>query len=162
MELRDFIKSHTLALLAGGFIVGVAACGLGSAVMAATGSPEFCGTCHSMKQETWSFAESSHSRLECTDCHLPHDNAVIYMVEKGRTGMVDMYHEVMRDYPAHISLSEDARATVNGNCLRCHEGVMDNVHIAVGERYDTGADCLKCHSRIAHGANRLEGGIKVE
>ena len=27
---------------------------------------------------------------------------------------------------------------------------------------DSGGDCLKCHSRIAHGTNHLEGGIKVE
>ena len=41
-------------------------------------------------------------------------------------------------------------------------GFPGNVHAAVGVDLDTGADCMKCHSRIAHGSNHLEGGIKVE
>jgi cytochrome c nitrite reductase small subunit len=38
---------------------------------------------------------------------------------------------------------------------------MGGVH-AKAETLDSGGDCLKCHSRIAHGSNHLEGGIKVE
>ena len=93
---------------------------------------------------------------------LPHQNVAIYLVEKGRTGMVDMYHEVVRDYPAHIKLSKDGWDMVNANCVRCHEPTMQNVHADIGKDLDTGGDCLKCHSRIAHGTNHLEGGIKVE
>lgn len=162
MELKQLFKKHTLACLAGGFVIGVAACGFGAAMMSFSGSPEFCGTCHAMKTEAWTFAESTHSKLECVDCHLPHDNTAIYMIEKGRTGMVDTYHEVLRDYPAHIKLSADGKKTVNANCLRCHENTMKNVHAQIGVDLDTGADCMKCHSSIAHGANHLEGGIKVE
>jgi cytochrome c nitrite reductase small subunit len=84
------------------------------------------------------------------------------MIETERTGMVDTYHAVLRDYPARIDLSAGGKKTLNGNCLRCHENTMGSVHMAVGVDMDTGADCLKCHSRIAHGSNHLEGGIKVE
>ena len=115
-----------------------------------------------MKGEAASFAKSTHSKQDCVECHLPHDNMAIYMIEKGRTGMVDTYHAVLRDYPARIDLSAGGEKTVNGNCLRCHEQTMSGVHMAVGVDKDTGADCLKCHSRIAHGSNHLEGGIKVE
>ena len=61
-----------------------------------------------------------------------------------------------------IKLSADGKKTVNANCLRCHENTMKNVHAQIGVDLDTGADCMKCHSSIAHGANHLEGGIKVE
>jgi cytochrome c nitrite reductase small subunit len=162
MELKQLFKKHTLACLAGGFVIGVAACGFGSAAMSFSGSPDFCGFCHAMKHEAWTFADSSHSQLECTDCHLPHDNMAIYFIEKGRTGMVDTYHEVLRDYPAHIRLSDSGRQTVNDNCIRCHKDTMQNVHADMGVPQDTGADCLKCHSRIAHGTNHIERGIKVE
>ena len=69
--------------------------------------------------------------------------------------MVDMYHEVMRDYPERIELDESARNMVNKNCLRCHSATMSYVD-------DRNDNCLKCHSRIAHGSNHLEGGIKIE
>ena len=162
MELREVFQKHTLACLAGGFVIGVVVCGVGSALMAFSGSPAFCGACHAMKGEQATFAMSSHRTLECTDCHLPHDNPVHYFVEKGRTGMIDTYHEVLRDYPARIKISAQGRQTVNDNCLRCHETTMGAVHASVGTPLDTGGDCLKCHSSIAHGSNHLEGGITVE
>ena len=161
MEWKNLLKKHTLACLAGGFAVGVAAVAFGSVFNSVSGSPAFCGNCHSMEFEAATFAESTHRNLECTECHLPHENLAVYFAEKGRTGLVDMYHETLRDYPAHIKLSSDARQMVNKNCLRCHESTMGEVRLTAEDK-DTGGDCLKCHSRIAHGANHLERGIKVE
>ena len=106
MEAKDLFQKHTLACLAGGFALGVIVLGIGAAFNSISGSPEFCGTCHAMKGEAASFKESSHKNQQCVECHLPHDNVVVYYVEKGRTGMVDTYHELLRDYPAHIKLSE--------------------------------------------------------
>ncbi len=162
MEVKEFFTKHTLGCLAGGFVIGLVVCGIGAGMMSFSGSPAFCGSCHAMKGEAATFAQSTHQKQDCVECHLPHDNMAIYMIEKGRTGMVDTYHAVLRDYPAHIKLSADGRKTVNSNCLRCHENTMANVHAAIGVDLDTGADCMKCHSRIAHGSNHLEGGIKVE
>ena len=93
------------------------------------------------------------------DCHLPHDSMTAYFVEKGRSGMIDVYHELKRDYPAKIRISEDAEKIVNGNCLRCHSATMAVVHAGP---MDANTDCLKCHRSVAHGSNHLEGGIKVE
>ena len=161
MERKDLFKKHTLSLLAGGFAAGLLAFGAGSVFLSVSGSPAFCGNCHSMKSEAETFARSSHQKQDCTECHLPHQNAVAYFAEKGRSGMVDMYHEIVRDYPARIKLSEDARRMVNENCIRCHGATMEEVRVSM-ERNDTGGDCLKCHSRIVHGSNHLEGGIKIE
>lgn len=155
MEIKKLFKTHTLACLAGGFAAGVIAVGIGAAFNSVSGSPAFCGNCHAMEHEAATFAVSSHREQSCTECHLPHENAVVYFAEKGRTGMIDTYHEIARDYPARIKLSADGRETVNKNCLRCHEATMSDVHLNEG-------DCLKCHSSIAHGANHLEGGIRVE
>ena len=155
MNWKEFLKGNALKLLAGGFVIGIGFVGVASAMLHATGTPTFCGQCHSMKHEAATFAKSSHREQDCVECHLPHDNSAIYLIEKGRTGMVDMYHEVMRDYPERIELDESARKMVNKNCLRCHESTMSYVD-------DRNDNCLKCHSRIAHGSNHLEGGIQVQ
>ncbi|MGN0940502.1 MAG: cytochrome c3 family protein [Selenomonadaceae bacterium] len=159
MDIKKLVTEHTLKCVIGGFIVGVIACGAGAGMSALSGTPTFCGSCHSMKMEQATFAESSHKNLDCVECHLPHTSMAVYYVEKGRTGMVDMYHEIMRDYPAKIKMSKSARDTVNANCLRCHSQTMENVS---NGPMGTEKDCLKCHSRIAHGSNHLEGGIKIE
>ena len=159
MCIKDLLEKHTLKCLAGGFIVGVLAVGVGMGFLHASGTKTFCGQCHSMKHEAATFAVSSHRELDCVECHLPHDNTAHYLFEKGRTGMVDMYHEIMRDYPERIKLDASARKMVSENCLRCHESTMSYVDSSPG---DAQGDCLKCHSRIAHGSNHLEGGINVE
>ncbi len=158
MDIRELLKTHTLKCLAAGVALGVIASGAGAFFTSVSGSPTFCGMCHSMREEKASFATSSHRYLECTECHLPHQNLAIYMTAKAQTGMVDMYHEVLRDYPAKIRLSKDGEKTVSENCLRCHRATMETVPMAA----DGSSDCLKCHRRIAHGSNHLEGGIKVE
>ncbi len=155
MNWKEFLKSNALKLLAGGFVIGIGFVGVASAMLHATGTPTFCGQCHSMQHEAETFKVSSHREQDCVECHLPHDNSAIYLIEKGRTGMVDMYHEVMRDYPERIELDENARKMINKNCLRCHESTMSYVD-------DRNDNCVKCHSRIAHGSNHLEGGIKIE
>lgn len=159
MGLCNLFEKHTLKCLTGGFILGVAAVGFVTCALHATGSPTFCGQCHSMKHEAATFAVSSHRNQDCVECHLPHDNTAHYLIEKGRTGMVDMFHEAIRDYPNRIKLDADARKMVSENCLRCHEAAMSYVETAPS---GTPEDCLKCHSKVAHGANHLEGGITVE
>lgn len=159
MSITDLLEKHTLKCLTGGAIIGAAVVGIGSIFLHASGTSTFCGQCHSMKHEAATFAVSSHRNLDCVECHLPHDNTAHYMIEKGRTGMVDMYHEAMRDYPNRIKLDADARKMVAENCVRCHGATMSYVETAPEGSQD---NCLKCHSRIAHGSNHLEGGINVE
>ena len=159
MNIKECLKSNALKFLAGGFVIGAAFLGFTNLMLYATGTKTFCGICHSMKHEAETFAVSSHRELDCVECHLPHDNFQHYLIAKGQTGMVDMYHEMMRDYPEKIKLTADSRKMVSENCLRCHESTMSYVSTAPGGSQD---DCLKCHSRIAHGSNHLEGGIQIE
>jgi len=159
LEAKEFFQKNTLKCIIGGFAAGVIFSVCTSAGLSFSGSPAFCGQCHAMKMEKATFMESSHRERECVDCHLPHDSMTAYFVEKGRSGMIDVYHELKRDYPAKIRISEDAEKIVNGNCLRCHSATMAVVHAGP---MDANTDCLKCHRSVAHGSNHLEGGIKVE
>ena len=157
MNIKELFEKHTLKFLAGGFVLGVAFVGFTNLMLHISGTKFFCSQCHSMKHEAATFEVSSHRELDCVECHLPHDNFPHYMIEKGRTGMVDMYHEMLRDYPERIKLDKDSRKMVSENCMRCHESTMSYVSVS-----ESNEDCLKCHSRIAHGSNHLEGGIKVD
>ena len=159
MCIKDLLEKHTLKCLAGGFVIGAAAVAVVSFALHATGTPTFCGQCHSMKHEAETFAVSSHRNQDCVECHLPHDNTAHYIIEKGRTGIVDIYHEAMRDYPNRIKLDADARNMINENCMRCHGATMSYVDNSPHGPQD---NCLKCHSKVAHGSNHLEGGIKVD
>ncbi len=160
MKIKECLKSNALKFLAGGFVIGAVFVCFANLMLHATGTKTFCGQCHSMQHEAATFAVSSHRELDCIECHLPHDNFPHYLIEKGRTGMVDMYHEVIRDYPERIKLDGDARKMVNQNCLRCHESTMSYVYL--NNQPSGNSDCMKCHSRIAHGSNHLEGGIKID
>ncbi len=160
MNIKELLKSNMLKFLAGGFVVGVFCLAFTQLMLHATGTKTFCSVCHSMQHEAETFAVSSHRELDCIECHLPHDNTAHYLIEKGRTGMVDMYHELLRDYPARIKLTADSRQMINDNCVRCHNSTMSYVTFDEGKQGNS--DCLKCHSRIAHGSNHLEGGIEIE
>ncbi|BEU87104.1 cytochrome c nitrite reductase small subunit [Selenomonas sp. TAMA-11512] len=155
----DLLREHTLKCILAAFIAGAALVGGTSFALSFSGSETFCGTCHAMQHEHATFLVSSHRNLACVDCHLPHDNPVHYMYEKGRSGMIDVYHEVKRDYPARIIISEDGEKIARDNCLRCHSATMSVVH---SSPMDADTDCLKCHRTVAHGGNHLEGGIRVE
>ncbi len=159
LGVKECFQKNALKWIAGSFLLGVVVSGAGMAINTVSGSPLFCGACHAMKEPAASFKESTHREQNCTECHLPHDNAVVYWFAKGKTGMADTYHEVMRDYPAVIRLSPEAKQTVNANCLRCHRTTMERVHASI-EGVD--ANCLKCHRTVAHGSYHAGGGIKVE
>jgi len=159
LDIKNLIQRNALKCVAASFILGIAICGAGAAFNAVSATPSFCGTCHAMKEPKAAFMQSPHREQNCTECHLPHDNAAIYMIAKAKTGMVDAYHETVRDYPAVIRLSGEAKQTVNDNCLRCHSTTMEQVHKSVG---DADANCLKCHNKVAHGSYHAGGGIKVE
>ena len=53
---------------------------------------ETCANCHVMDSMYENYFHAPHRPwAECADCHLPHENAVTYYMEKGRQGMHDVY-----------------------------------------------------------------------
>lgn len=135
-------------------MIGMIATGAGYAY---SDSPEFCGSCHSMKQAHSTWQMSNHKHLTCTECHLPHQNLAIKLITKAKTGTNDTYHEVLRDYPATMGLTPKNKTIVEDNCLRCHQSTVENTGMAAG-----GEDCTKCHRGLIHGTNKSEGGIDIE
>lgn len=158
MDTGQFLNRNALKLMAIGFViavVGMVTCAIGYAQL---NKPESCGTCHSMDQAYSSWAMSNHKQVACTECHLPNDNLAIHLAAKARTGMNDVYHEFVRDYPATVTLTAQGKGYLADNCLRCHKSTVENTKMTQG-----GQDCTsKCHRGLVHGTNKGKGGIKVE
>jgi cytochrome c nitrite reductase small subunit len=110
----------------------------------ATSSPEFCSACHVMEYQHDSWLKTGlHRGIKCVDCHLPNDSFVRHMVWKGLDGMKDVVYFYGRLFADHLVISAHGRATVQENCLRCHDAMVSR--ISVEDR-----TCWSCHRRVNH------------
>lgn len=112
--------------------------------------PSTCNNCHVMDAayENWYHAGHSHAQVECVDCHLPHTSVLAYYVEKGRSGMHDVWVFATGQTPATIRASEETKQIVQANCIRCHEPAVQNM---LTESQDFDRRCWDCHRAVAHG-----------
>jgi hypothetical protein len=60
-------------------------------------------------------------------------------------------HFTFNTHPDPIKLRTWHKQTVLNNCLRCHQGLVDDIH--KNPRGQT-MNCLHCHQGVAHGAAR--------
>ena len=157
LDTGQYLTRNAIKLMAIGCIITVIGLGLARFGYAQAEKPAFCGSCHSMDQAYATWNTSTHKYISCTECHLPNNNIAVKLVAKVQTGTNDVYHEVLRDYPATIKVSNQGMRTVQDNCLRCHKSTVETTGMGAG-----GQDCTKCHRGLVHGSNMSKGGIKVE
>ena len=112
-------------------------------------APETCANCHSMDSQYENWYHGAHENFaKCTDCHLPHDNFVVYYAEKGRQGAKDTFAFVTGRIPVAIRANEKTKGIIQANCIHCHEDAAETVLMGAQsfDRY-----CWDCHRDIAHG-----------
>jgi cytochrome c nitrite reductase small subunit len=112
-------------------------------LMAKSEMPDFCASCHVMESqyEAW-FHQGAHRRKNCVECHLPNDNVAAHYVWKSIDGMKDVVVFNSGRVPEEIKISDHGRATVQANCVRCHETAVDKINQA--------RSCTDCHRRLIH------------
>lgn len=112
-------------------------------LLAKSETPEFCSSCHVMEAEyeAW-FHEGAHRRINCVDCHLPHQNVAAHYVWKSIDGMKDVMIFYSGRVPETIKISQHGQNVLQANCIRCHEMAVD--------RIDNDRLCWSCHRRLAH------------
>lgn len=116
-------------------------------------APETCNNCHVMDSEYENWYHAPHEKwTECVDCHLPHQNIAIYYTEKGRQGMKDVYAFTTGNVPIAIRASEKSKNIIQENCIRCHQGAVENI-IMGAQPFDR--HCWDCHRNVAHGSRGL-------
>ncbi len=116
-------------------------------------NPETCANCHNMDAAYENWYHGPHEKwTECVDCHLPHQNPVIYYLEKGRTGMHDVFVFSTGQAPAVIRAKPETKIIIQENCIRCHESTVESIMMGT-QAYDR--HCWDCHRNVAHGARGI-------
>tara|TARA_R110002110_G_scaffold415748_1_gene654818 strand:+ start:49445 stop:50005 length:561 start_codon:yes stop_codon:yes gene_type:complete len=157
-------------------IVGLGGLGLGMAaswavmdtMIHATGDYEFCTACHSHAPIGAAYRESLHGgnneagwRATCSDCHIPHDNALHYLWVKGVHGVVDPTMELLKEpheIDWHGNRERRAEYVYDSGCLNCHlylEDATSGSRMAQRNhsRYFRNPDamqCVDCHENVGH------------
>lgn len=100
--------------------------------------PEFCASCHLMKDQIDSWTKSIHRSVMCVECHLPRQNPIEYYYWKVQLGLND-YIKFYVYSVDEVSLKH--KEIVKNNCLRCHSEVLSLVNVS--------RDCWDCH-KVVH------------
>lgn len=156
METSDFdsvIKKHIWKLVTIGCALGMAVAVTFVAGYHFAGKSTFCGSCHSMENNYFTWKMSRHKQFACTECHLPAGNFAYTFTYKAYAGIRDVAGETMRSYPYTIKLTGNARTIANSNCSRCHFSTIEETAMV---KEDT--DCMKCHKFLVHGRPVPNGG----
>ena len=148
MSRLPFLIAIVVAVIALGFFAYVT-----DAPAYGGSDPETCANCHVMDSQYENWYHAPHEKVtECVDCHLPHENKVVYYLEKGRQGAKDVYAFTTGNIPVAIRASEKTKGIIQTNCLRCHEDTVESV-VMGAQPYDR--YCRDCHRSVSHGRRGL-------
>ena len=104
-------------VLLGGFglVAGVG----GMTAIAFSGTPGFCGLCHTMDPELKAYAMSPHKDVECAACHI--NPGLGGFVKAKANGTKQLLHIITGQYPTPIEPPDHADLPpVAVTCLTCH------------------------------------------
>lgn len=135
-----------------------------------TAGVEFCGTCHTMQPMVAAYLKDVHGgggpegvQAKCNDCHVPHENAFVYMVRKAQFGIHDVWAQLTYDLDEINWQEKRAHRELfvfDSGCLKCHKDLeratspSAPAFIAHRAYFGEEADvkCVSCHPRVGHDA----------
>ncbi|QIB66373.1 NapC/NirT family cytochrome c [Kineobactrum salinum] len=170
---RPSARHSILALVAVGIAIGLAIWASWNFGMEATGTEEFCLSCHEMRDNPWpQLQQTSHYsnaagiKATCTDCHLPKEfiPKMVRKIEASREvwgsliGLINTREKYIAHAPA-MKAREIARLRANDSqeCRNCH--VVERMQLTLQSRRareyhqamaSNGKTCIDCHVGIAH------------
>lgn len=116
---------------------------------------EFCGNCHEMQANYYTWQYTAHSQILCTRCHQkvsPTKIALKYLTSSFNT-------------PVKLTKLMD-----DNNCLQCHKKDRDisppgDLIVPHQLHMEKGVDCIDCHTNVSHGdvlnASLIKDNIQV-
>nr|WP_261176920.1 NapC/NirT family cytochrome c [Anaerobacillus sp. CMMVII] len=129
-------------------------------VIAGTSTNTFCASCHEMSAETVTHYATSHSQINCVDCHIKpgFDNKLLAKI----SAMKELYHHVTRTVPNPI---HPLMVVEDVNCIQCHSEnrmvtATGDLIVNHGEHIEAGIPCITCHAGVAH-AKVVERGLNT-
>jgi nitrate/TMAO reductase-like tetraheme cytochrome c subunit len=116
----------------------------------ATSASTYCGSCHEMDEAHASWEDSSHSGIQCIECHIPPGGAAA--VKWRAKELRNIWASYLHMAPAE---GREPRPS-NANCIKCHPldglmgvpGVVRMPHATHINRNNL--NCIDCHDDIAH------------
>jgi len=124
----------------------------GSVTVESTSSSKFCSSCHEMQPEYQTWQESSHSDIECKECHI--GSGVTSYAKAKVNGIKQVYLHTTNNYSAPIQMPKDIP---NSTCEKCHDmknrSVTPEGDIIIPHDKHLAKDikCTQCHSGVVHG-----------
>ena len=129
------MKKSTLGALIAGAVIGLGISYVAAVLVDVTGKPNFCASCHTMKPMVESFHQSVHGGNNphgfvvhhCTDCHLPKNSLIGYLVAKGISGTRDALAEfgIIKKVDFKENFNEMKDYVYDSACLQCHHMVKE-------------------------------------
>lgn len=107
--------------------------------------PVICTNCHIMRENFDSWNVSSHKKVSCGDCHLPHNNYVLKYLAKAKNGIKDVYAFTIKDIQV-LHITKMNLKVLEKNCVRCHEPMTSFINQTSKEKLV----CTKCHKGAGH------------
>ncbi|TET52915.1 MAG: hypothetical protein E3J54_05455 [Actinobacteria bacterium] len=168
--LKDPKRRARLILIAGAFLLTVPLFFTLSLTLAS--NPAFCGSalCHDQQPEYQTWLDSSHANVPCYACHMPAKNAIGFILEKSKTGLLGMYEEFI--VGVHRPINKDSLVGLEhikkDVCERCHNMAtryvsprpvfsrkMEGKDTKKEKKYHSkhlakGLNCTVCHNRVVH------------
>lgn len=147
---RSRYKLYKILTLALFFIVLFVV--VGFAGVEETSSSGFCGTCHNMKPEYYTWQASSHSQIECKECHI--QSGVVNYAKAKINGLKQVYMLATNSYTAPIKMPTPIP---NSTCEKCHNMKTTMVNapgdliIPHDKHLAKNVQCVECHSGVVHG-----------
>ncbi len=133
-----------------------------------TSGPGFCGQCHTMEPMIDAYRKDVHGgknsvgfAADCTDCHLPHDGSIRYLIAKAETGFHDVWAQLTYDLDAIDWEAKRARRehfVFDSGCTRCHSQLekatsSSSKAFVAHKPYFLGLvekKCVSCHEAVGH------------
>ncbi len=125
---------------------------LGYVGVESTSSSKFCSSCHEMKPEFYTWKASSHSEVDCVQCHIS-PGAENFTKAKAN-GLMQVYKKKTNTYVAPIRMPKEIPDSA---CERCHNintrnfSVSGDLIIPHDKHKAKDVECIQCHSGTAHG-----------
>jgi len=173
----EIIRKRLLVALLVGAIIGLITVYASYTAISMTGTPQFCVVCHEMAPMRASYDKDVHGgmgesgiKVNCVECHLPHDNLVNYVYTKAKNGLSEVNTHFFGN-PDLIDWKKKreyrASFVYDNGCIKCHTNYETNQKISAKARQmhrhynklkgsDKQLGCASCHAEVGHkGLNNM-------
>ncbi|QCJ44118.1 cytochrome C [Bacillus sp. S3] len=139
------VATITLLLLAIFFFIGF------FGLEAASGS-KYCSSCHEMKPEYFTWKASTHSEVDCVNCHKDPGVQQIAKVQAD-----EVIKKIKKEKTTAAAIIRMTKEIPDSTCEECHNmsnrivSASGDIIIPHDQHSDKKINCTQCHSSVAHG-----------